>query len=95
MTRCVSWITKIHAVSYFSFLVTQNDLNLDHFCRNIIQAELLAITSVPVPNPSEWAFVRDNDCVFGTNGTARSPEDWIIKGERAMRNELERGLVPQ
>ncbi|CAE6527825.1 unnamed protein product [Rhizoctonia solani] len=44
----------------------KNDLNLDHFCRNIIHAELMAITSVPVPDPSQWAFAKDNDCVFGT-----------------------------
>jgi len=97
--------TGIAAFLFFGFLVAgeeienpfgydKNDLNLDHFCHNIIHAELFAITSVPVPNPSEWAFTRDNDCVFGTSGTVRSPEDWVRKGERAMRDELERGLAP-
>ncbi|KAF8593802.1 UPF0187-domain-containing protein, partial [Ceratobasidium sp. AG-I] len=96
--------TGIVAFLFFGFLaageeieseiiVAQNDLNMDHFCQKIIRPELFAITSVPVPNPSEWAFARDNDCVFGTSGTICSPEDWIKKGERAMRDELERVLV--
>lgn len=51
---------------------------------------MLAITSVPVPDPTEWAFVKDNDCVFGTKGEIHSPEEWVKKGERAMRRALER-----
>ncbi|KAH7338334.1 Bestrophin, RFP-TM, chloride channel-domain-containing protein [Rhizoctonia solani] len=95
--------TSIAAFLFFGFIVAgeeienpfgydKNDLNLDHFCRNIIHAELMAITSVPVPDPNEWAFVKDNDCVFGTQGTIRTPEGWVKAGEPAMRKELERGL---
>ncbi|QRW20725.1 bestrophin protein [Rhizoctonia solani] len=54
--------TSIAAFLFFGFIVAgeeienpfgydKNDLNLDHFCRNIIHAELMAITSVPVPDP--------------------------------------------
>jgi hypothetical protein len=52
----------------------------------------MAITSVPVPDPKEWAFVKENDCVFGTAGPIRTPEEWVKTGELAMRQELERGL---
>ncbi|CAE6443349.1 unnamed protein product [Rhizoctonia solani] len=95
--------TSIAAFLFFGFIVAgeeienpfgydKNDLNLDHFCRNIIHAELMAITSVPVPDPNEWAFVKDNDCVFGTAGPIRTPEEWVKVGEPAIRKELERGL---
>ncbi|CAE6426976.1 unnamed protein product [Rhizoctonia solani] len=95
--------TSIAAFLFFGFIVAgeeienpfgydKNDLNLDHFCRNIIHAELMAITSVPVPDPKEWAFVKENDCVFGTAGPIRTPEEWVKTGELAMRQELERGL---
>ncbi|KAG8723711.1 hypothetical protein FRC09_002049, partial [Ceratobasidium sp. 395] len=96
--------TGVAAFLFFGFLAAgeeienpfgydKNDLNLDHFCRNIIHAELLAITSVPVPDPNEWAFVRDNDCVFGTDAPAQSPNEWLRKGERAMRDALERAPI--
>ncbi|KAG9098537.1 hypothetical protein FRC06_006244 [Ceratobasidium sp. 370] len=96
--------TGIAAFLFFGFLAAgeeienpfgydKNDLNLDHFCRNIIHAELLAITSVPVPDPDEWAFVRDNDCVFGTNGPIHSPSEWMRRGERAMREALEQAPI--
>ncbi|KAG9083244.1 hypothetical protein FRC07_013970 [Ceratobasidium sp. 392] len=96
--------TGVAAFLFFGFLTAgeeienpfgydKNDLNLDHFCRNIIHAELLAITSVPVPDPNEWAFVRDNDCVFGTNGIIQSPNEWLKQGERAMRNALEQAPI--
>ncbi|KDN46881.1 hypothetical protein RSAG8_03958, partial [Rhizoctonia solani AG-8 WAC10335] len=103
----LKWVTipatSIVAFLFFGFLVAgeeienpfgydKNDLNLDHFCRNIIHAELMAITSVPVPDPSQWAFAKDNDCVFGTQGTIHTPEGWVKAGETAMRKELERGL---
>ncbi|CAE6377934.1 unnamed protein product [Rhizoctonia solani] len=103
----MKWVTipatSIAAFLFFGFLVAgeeienpfgydKNDLNLDYFCRNIIHAELMAITSVPVPDPNQWAFVKDNDCVFGTQGTIHSPDEWVKAGEPAMRKELERGL---
>ncbi|CAE6464361.1 unnamed protein product [Rhizoctonia solani] len=103
----MKWVTipatSIAAFLFFGFLVAgeeienpfgydKNDLNLDYFCRNIIHAELMAITSVPVPDPSQWAFVKDNDCVFGTQGVIHSPEGWVKAGELAIRKELERGL---
>ncbi|KAF8601085.1 UPF0187-domain-containing protein [Ceratobasidium sp. AG-I] len=77
----------------FGVVVAQNDLNMDHFCQNIIHAELLAITSAPVPNPSEWVFTKNNDSIFGDGGAICSPEDWVKKGEQAMRDELKRGLA--
>ncbi|CAE7094371.1 unnamed protein product [Rhizoctonia solani] len=103
----LKWVTipatSIAAFLFFGFIVAgeeienpfgydKNDLNLDHFCRNIIHAELMAITSVPVPDPNQWAFVDDNDCVFGTKGTIHTPAGWVRAGESAMRKELERGL---
>ncbi|QRV93339.1 bestrophin protein [Ceratobasidium sp. AG-Ba] len=92
--------TAVAAFLFFGFLAAgeeienpfgydKNDLNMDHFCHNIIRAELIALTSVPVPDPNVWAFVRDNDCVFGTDGPIHSPNDWLKRGERAMREALE------
>jgi hypothetical protein len=45
-----------------------NDLNMDHFTHNIIRKELQALTSLPMPDPTKWAFSPDNDAVFDTDG---------------------------
>jgi hypothetical protein len=74
----------------------KNDLDLDFFCREIIHAELIAITSVPVTDPDIWAFVSDNDHVFGAHATTGvSPNEWLKRGELAMREELKAGPDPK
>lgn len=68
---------------------------MDHFCRNIIGAELNAITAVPVPDPAKWAFGHLNDHVFSKAGDARlqSPEAWVKQGASGIRSELAKGTV--
>ncbi|KAG8743272.1 hypothetical protein FRC11_013917, partial [Ceratobasidium sp. 423] len=70
----------------------KNDLDMNHFCQNIIHAELVALTSVPVPKPDDWAFSDDNDYVFESEGEIKATKDWMVGGENAMRQVLERGL---
>ncbi|EJD41899.1 UPF0187-domain-containing protein [Auricularia subglabra TFB-10046 SS5] len=78
----------------------KNDLNLDHFTNTLIAAELAAITSVPAPNVSTWAFVPENDQLFAPlvrgHGAPKSgpafdrvaPEEWVRRGENRMREML-------
>ncbi|CAE6494638.1 unnamed protein product [Rhizoctonia solani] len=70
----------------------KNDLDMNHFCQNIIHAELVALTSVPVPKPDDWVFSDDNDYVFESEGDIKAPKDWIEGGENAMREVLKKGL---
>lgn len=42
----------------------KNDLNMDHFTRNIIRNELRALTAFPPPSPDVWAFSPRNDRLF-------------------------------
>ena len=55
---------------FSSFLTTdpfgydKNDLNMDHFTRNIIRNELRALTAFPPPAPDVWAFSPRNDRLF-------------------------------
>lgn len=90
----------------FSFLVAgeeienpfgfdRNDLNLDHFCHNIIRAELAAITAVPVPDPAKWAFGPLNDYVFAQSGDAQwlSPETWVKQGASTIQSQLAKGIA--
>jgi putative membrane protein len=75
-----------------------NDLNMDHFCANIVRSELAAITSTPAPDVSTWAFAPANDRVFiacGVRGgqdevhdTPAPPEEWVRRGEARMREAL-------
>ncbi|CAE6492421.1 unnamed protein product [Rhizoctonia solani] len=70
----------------------KNDLDMNHFCENIIHAELVALMSVPVPIPDDWAFSDDNDHIFESNGEIKSPDVWVEGGEDAMREVLRKGL---
>ena len=67
-----------------------NDLNLDHFTHNIIRAELASITSVPVPDPTDWCFRPDNNSLFSNDGKERTlePELWVQQGVRGIRSQL-------
>ncbi|KAG8833645.1 hypothetical protein FRC17_010310, partial [Serendipita sp. 399] len=76
-----------------------NDLNLDHFTYNIIRKELVALTSLPMPDPAKWAFSPDNDAVFDIDGNAiyldpeslASPGEWVKRGEADIRAALSAG----
>ena len=72
--------------------------NLDHFTENIIRVELDAITALPVPDPAQWAFDKRNNAIFdhdpygdGSNGRKMSPEDWVLKGSKAIQSTLASG----
>jgi len=60
----------------------KNDLNIDHFTHNIIRNELRAITAIPAPNPSVWAFSPENDLIFAPRDRTDervAPENWVTK----------------
>jgi len=93
----------LFAAVFFGFLVAgeeienpfgyaRNDLNLDHFTGNIIRNELHAISSAPPPDPKQWAFVSENDLVFGGLRGGReeriSPETWVQRGYPRMQAAL-------
>jgi putative membrane protein len=84
--------------TFFGFLVAgeeienpfgyaKNDLNLDHFTRNIIRNELHAITSTAPPDPSIWAFSPENDLIFAVNEKQERvpPEEWVRRGYPRMQ----------
>lgn len=54
--------------------------------------ELRAITSTPPPDPSTWAFSRQNDLIFASHvdeQVARiPPEEWVAKGYGKMQEAL-------
>lgn len=60
---------------------------------HIPPTELIAITSLAVPDPADWAFSPANDFVFDTGLTLgakgptnhASPEEWIKRGPDVMR----------
>jgi len=59
----------------------RNDLNLDLFT-DIIRNDLRAITAIPDPSPSIWAFSPENNLIFAPdqqNGERVAPEDWVTK----------------
>ncbi|KAF4585171.1 hypothetical protein EYR40_002008 [Pleurotus pulmonarius] len=70
----------------------KNDLNLHHFTHNIIRNELRAITSTPPPDPSNWAFSRQNDLIFASHVDEQvdriPPEEWVAKGYGKMQEAL-------
>lgn len=39
----------------------KNDLNMDHYCQNVIRTELHAITSTAPPDPTNWIFNYTNN----------------------------------
>ena len=73
-------------------------LQLDHFCHNIIRAELQSITTVPVPDPAIWAFDDRNDTLFALDnqrepcGPTITAEEWVRKGTGEIQHELEKAL---
>jgi len=98
----LKWITipgtVLASFIFFGFIVAgeeienpfgydKNDLDLDHFCHNIIRLELKAITSMPVPDPADWAFTSTNDYLFDS-GSPVAPDAWVQRGMSAMRNAL-------
>ncbi|KAL4259159.1 Voltage-dependent anion channel-forming protein YneE/VCCN1/2-like protein, partial [Pleurotus pulmonarius] len=95
--------TVVTAFFFFGFLVAgeeienpfgydKNDLNLHHFTHNIIRNELRAITSTPPPDPSNWAFSRQNDLIFASHVDEQvdriPPEEWVAKGYGKMQEAL-------
>ncbi|KAF8880638.1 Bestrophin, RFP-TM, chloride channel-domain-containing protein [Infundibulicybe gibba] len=73
----------------------RNDLNLEHFTHNIIRNELCAITSIPPPDPTQWAFAPENNLVFeltppldGGNTERVTPEEWIKRGSMEVKSSL-------
>ncbi|KAH9950712.1 UPF0187-domain-containing protein [Amylocystis lapponica] len=84
---------------FFGFLVAgeeiesydKNDLNLDHFTHNIIRNELRALTALPVPDPSVWAFSQFNDQIFGrsvSDEERATPDEWMQRGLGRMQAAL-------
>jgi len=110
LVATLSWIT-IPAVAVVTFIFTgflvageeienpfgfdRNDLNLDHFCHNIIRAELQSITTVPVPDPAVWAFDPRNNSLFALDNQ-KDPtvpaEEWVRRGAGDIQHELEKAL---
>lgn len=71
---------------------------MDHFTHNIIRNELKAITSVPPPDISVWAFTAANDAVLCMHGATEetgerraSPDEWVRRGASAMQSTLATG----
>lgn len=101
----LKWVTipatVVASFIFFGFLVAgeeienpfgydKNDLNMDHFVRNIIRKELRAIMAMPTPDPSVWAFSSENDLLFASSDTEErvSPLDWVQRGIPKMRDAL-------
>ncbi|OCH88073.1 UPF0187-domain-containing protein [Obba rivulosa] len=95
--------TSLLSFIFFGFLVAgeeienpfgydMNDLNMDHFTHNIIRNELRALTAVPVPDPSVWAFSPYNDQLFGRVAPGSedriTPNEWIQQGVTSMQAAL-------
>ncbi|KAK7457089.1 hypothetical protein VKT23_010390 [Stygiomarasmius scandens] len=102
----LKWITipatVILTFIFFGFLVAgeeienpfgydKNDLNLDHFTRNIIRNELQALTSTAPPDPAHWAFAPENDLLFARDvhkDERLTPDEWMRRGYNAMQGAL-------
>ncbi|KAI0916210.1 hypothetical protein AcV5_003211 [Taiwanofungus camphoratus] len=92
--------TSLLSFIFFGFLVAgeeienpfgydKNDLNMDHFTHNIIRNELRALTALPVPDPSIWAFSSYNDQILSSPGEERvTPEEWMQRGLVRMQAAL-------
>ncbi|KIJ49262.1 hypothetical protein M422DRAFT_28203 [Sphaerobolus stellatus SS14] len=116
--KTLGWITipatSILSFIFFGFLVAgeeienpfgydKNDLNMDHFTQSIIRPELIAITSLPTPEPAEWAFSPMNDYIFdshslpGDMAASRiieraTPDEWVSRGTVHMTEVLSKKL---
>lgn len=114
LIKTMGWVTipgtAIAAFIFTGFVVAgeeienpfgfdRNDLNLDHFTENIIRIELASITSVPVPDPAQWAFAPENDGVFARDrfdSTKYAPEAWVREGKTKITQQLAKGVdMPQ
>ncbi|KAH7333731.1 Bestrophin, RFP-TM, chloride channel-domain-containing protein [Rhizoctonia solani] len=97
--------TAVASFIFFGFLaageeIEKNDFDMDHFCKNLIRAELDALMSVPVPDPDQWAFSDDNNYIFEDDEAdipGRSPNEWLKEDEpeKAMREALKTALQPK
>lgn len=114
LIKTMGWVTipgtAIAAFIFTGFVVAgeeienpfgfdRNDLNLDHFTENIIRIELASITSVPVPDPAQWAFAPENDGVFARDrfdSAKYAPEAWVREGKTKITQQLAKGVdMPQ
>ena len=53
--------------------------------------ELRAITGLPAPDPSEWAFSPDNDFVLAVHegeNERTAPNEWVRRGPLQMQTAL-------
>jgi putative membrane protein len=74
---------------------------LDHFTHFIIRQELMAITSLPMPDPSKWAFCELNDLVFDAHNLPMNkdavekvtPDEWVRRGSPEIMTALFRAMV--
>ncbi|KAH7890269.1 Bestrophin, RFP-TM, chloride channel-domain-containing protein [Phlebopus sp. FC_14] len=102
--------TVLATFMFFGFLLAgkelerydKNDLDLEHYVHNIIHKELHAITSMPTPSPSAWAFDARNNSLFPGcphghghgHGNEHwheqrvAPEEWVSRGHERMRDAL-------
>ncbi|XP_006455982.1 hypothetical protein AGABI2DRAFT_188071 [Agaricus bisporus var. bisporus H97] len=104
--KVLGWLTIpasiIVSFIFYGFLVAgeeienpfgydKNDLNLDHFTENIIKEELEAVTSIPPPDPSVWAFAPENDYLFTStdNPIRLPPKEWVKRGPKAIWKALD------
>ncbi|KAF4607504.1 hypothetical protein EYR38_001576 [Pleurotus pulmonarius] len=90
--QLVDSLTGLQSLWYGLSGYDKNDLNLHHFTHNIIRNELRAITSTPPPDPSNWAFSRQNDLIFASHVDEQvdriPPEEWVAKGYGKMQEAL-------
>lgn len=66
----------------------------------------MALTSLPTPEPADWAFSPYNDVIFDphnlpgdhvSKNTSKvfervPPDEWIVRGSGAIKEALGRGL---
>ena len=53
--------------------------------------ELRAITGLPVPDPTEWAFSSENDFVLAiheSENECMTPNEWVRRGASEMQASL-------
>ena len=66
---------------------------MDHFTHNIIRSELRALTALPVPDPSVWAFSPVNDMLMGSKAGERvSPDEWLQRGLSRIQGALHEAI---
>ena len=72
---------------------------MDHFTRDTLHPELIAITSLSTPDPANWAFSSLNDLVFDAHNLPAvgkadrgTPDEWISRGSDQIRETLSRDM---